>query len=102
MEQKITININGNRYELTAHSPEEEEIFRKAAASVNNMLSNYTKRFADKDISQLLSFVALNESIGRLSLARKLEALEADTDRLEKQLFTYLETIDNQPPAITC
>ena len=42
MGQKITISISGKKYELSANSPEDEEIYRLAAASVNKMLSIYT------------------------------------------------------------
>ncbi len=101
MGQKITIGISGRRYELNADSAEKEEIYRQAAASVNKMLSDYTDKFPGKETAELLAFVALNESIGRISLYKRLEALTKEIDTLEKQTETYLEDIDNQPPAIT-
>ena len=101
MGQKITIRINGKRYELTAETPEKEEIYRQAALSVNQMLGNYVDKFPGKELSELISLVALNESIGRITLMKKLEAAEKETELLRKQTDTYLENIDDQPPAIT-
>ena len=71
MGQKITISISGKKYELSANSPEDEEIYRLAAASVNKMLSIYTDKYPGKELAELLSFVALTESRGRLSLMEK-------------------------------
>lgn len=101
MGQKITISISGKKYELTANSAEEEEIYRMAASSVNKMLSSYADKFPEKELSELLSFVALNESIGRLSVMKKLEAVGKEVEALEKQTHTYLENIDGQPSATT-
>lgn len=101
MGQKITISISGKKYELSANSPEDEEIYRLAAASVNKMLSIYTDKYPGKELAELLSFVALTESRGRLSLMRKIETMGKEVEMLEKQTDTYLENIDNQPPATT-
>ncbi len=101
MGQKITISISGKRYELTANTPEEEEIYRLAATSVNKMLSIYTDKYPGKELAELLAFVALTESRGRMSLMKKMEALGKEVEMLKKQTDTYLENIDNQPPAIT-
>lgn len=101
MGQKITIRINGKIYELTAETPEKEEIYRQAAVSVNQMLGTYMQKFPGKDLSELISLVALNESIGRLTLTRRLESVEKETEMLKKQTDTYLDNIENQPPAIT-
>ena len=101
MGQKITISISGKKYELTANTPDEEEIYRMAAVSVNQMLSSYTDKFPGKELSELLSFVALNESIGKLSLMRKLDAVGKEVETLEKQTDTYLKNITDQPSATT-
>lgn len=101
MGQKITISISGKKYELTANTPDEEEIYRMAAVSVNQMLSSYTDKFPGKELSELLSFVALNESIGKLSLMRKLDAVGKEVETLEKQTDTYLKNINDQPSATT-
>ena len=101
MGQKITIRINGKKYELTAETPEKEEIYRQAAVSVNQMLGSYVDKFPGKELSELISLVALNESIGRITLMKKMEAVERETEMLRKQTDTYLDNIDNQPPAIT-
>ena len=65
------------------------------------MLSIYTDKYPGKELAELLSLVALTESRGRLSLMRKIEAMGKEVEMLEKQTDTYLENIDNQPPATT-
>lgn len=101
MEQKITIRIGEKKYAMTAKSPEQEEIYRLAAASVNKMLSLYTDKFPGKELTEILSLVALNESIGGITAKKKLDALMKDIDSLETQTDTYLENIDGQPLAKT-
>ena len=41
MGQKITIRINGKKYELSAKTPDDEEIYRNAAKLVESTLSKY-------------------------------------------------------------
>ena len=91
MGQKITIRINGKKYELSAKTPDDEEIYRNAAKLVESTLSKY--RFPEKDTSELLTFVALNECIARLSARRMVESLENEVKALEKQTNTYLDGI---------
>jgi cell division protein ZapA (FtsZ GTPase activity inhibitor) len=94
MEQKITIVIGGKKYALTASSPEQEEIYRLAASSVNKMLGIYTDKFPGKDMTDILSFVALNESIGGITAKKRLEAMQKEADTLKSQTDTYLDNID--------
>ena len=101
MDQKITISIGGKKYALTASSPEQEEAYRLAASSVNSLLSIYTDKYPGKDMTDILSFVALNESIGAITLKKRLEAVEKEAGTLKNQTDNYLDNIDNQPPAGT-
>ena len=101
MEQKMTICIGGSRYALTANSPEQEEIYRLAGISVNKLLSTYTEKFPGKGMTEILTMVALHESIGTITLKKRLEAIEKERDTLESLTDSYLENIDNQPPAGT-
>ena len=101
MEQKITICIGGSRYARTANSPEQEEIYRLAGVSVNKLLSTYTEKFPGKAMTEILTMVALNESIGNITLKKRIEAIEKERDTLEGLTDSYLENIDNQPPAGT-
>lgn len=93
MGQKITIRINSKKYELSAKTPDDEEIYRNAAKLVESTLSKYSNRFPEKDTSELLTFVALNECIARLSARRMVESLENEVKALEKQTNTYLDGI---------
>ena len=45
MGQRISIQIAGRPYELTATSPEHEEIIRKAADEVNKRIAQYQGQF---------------------------------------------------------
>ncbi|MDD6253893.1 MAG: cell division protein ZapA [Candidatus Cryptobacteroides sp.] len=99
MSQKMSIAIGGKKYTLTADSPEQENAYRAAAYSVNKMLSVYTAKFPGKDMDEILSFVALNEGIGAIMMKKKLEAVEKELQTLKNQIDTYLDNIDNQPPA---
>lgn len=48
MGQKITIRINGKKYELSAKTPDDEEIYRNAAKLVESTLSKYSNRISRK------------------------------------------------------
>jgi len=91
MEQKITIRIAEREYKLKAATPENEELIRLAAAAINKRLASYSVSFPGKSLQDLLSFVALNECVSRLSLQRKLEAVQAEADRLLEDTEAYLE-----------
>ena len=99
MSQKISITIGGKKYGLTADSPEQEHAYRLAAISLNKMLSLYTAKFPGKDMNEILTFVALNEGIGAIMTKKKLDAVEKELQTLKNQTDTYLDNIDNQPPA---
>lgn len=101
MGQKINLEINSKKYELTANSPDEEEIYRRAAASVNSMISYYTERYPGQEMLDILSFAALNESIARLTLLKRIGNVEKEAELLRNQTDTYLGNIKGQPPATT-
>ena len=60
---------------------------------MESTLSKYSNRFPEKDTSELLTFVALNECIARLSARRMVESIENEVKALEKQTNTYLDGI---------
>ncbi len=92
--QSITLKIAGKEYPLKATSPEMEQIMRIAAETINQKLAAYNSKFPDKTLLDKLSFVTLNETIGRLSAQRKCTALEAEVKRLEDETKAYLENIE--------
>ena len=71
MDQKISIKIAGRMFNLTATSPEAEELYRNAADIINQRYADYTRKHPGKNVSDLLSMIALNETVLRLQQKRK-------------------------------
>lgn len=89
-EQKMSIRIAGRAYNLTAASPEQEEVYRLAAEAINKRLASYTQKNPGKTMVDLLSMVALNESVCRIAFQKELEKYKADVDRLDADIERYL------------
>ena len=94
MDQKISIKIAGRTYNLMATSPEQEEVYRLAAEAINKRLAADTRKNPDKTVMDLMSLVALNETVIRIDLQKETEAAEAARAQLERDLDRYLQ--DNQ------
>ena len=90
MDQNITLSIAGKLYPLKASSPGTEEVMRLAAESINAMLDKYNAKFPDRNPDEKMAFVALQQTVSRISAERKLVALNAKLDSLEKELGDYL------------
>lgn len=93
MDQRITIKIAEKEYTLKAATPEQEELIRKAAASVNKKLAAYANKFVSRPQSDLVAFVALNESIGSFTLQKKIESLNEEVSALQDATDSYLKNI---------
>lgn len=93
MEQRITIRIADKDYTLKAATPEQEELIRKAADSVNKKINAYGGKFANRPLSDLVAFVALNESITSLALQKKLDSISAEAASLKDATDSYLKNI---------
>lgn len=97
MSQSITVKIAGTGYPLKADSPEMEQLIRTAAEAINQKLAAYDAKFPDKSLSDKLSFVALNEAVGKLSIQKRSAEFSAavsdEAERLGKDLEDYLENI---------
>ncbi|MBR1570689.1 MAG: cell division protein ZapA [Bacteroidales bacterium] len=91
MDQKISIKIAGRTYNLMASSPEQEEVYRLAAEAINKRLAAYTRKNPDKTIMDLMSLVALNETVYRIGLQKELERNEKEKGELERDLDRYLQ-----------
>lgn len=94
MEQRITVKIADREYTLMAPTPESEEYIRLAAAAINKKIAGYSAKFPGKNLVDILSFVALNESIGAIALQRKFEAVMAEAASLKKDTDSYLDSIE--------
>ena len=90
MDQKINIQITGRTFSLTASSPEMEELYRLAADAINRRFSAFTRSHPGKTVADLLSLVALNETVIRLGLQKEIDQYKNAEKLLEKDLERYL------------
>ncbi len=93
MDQKIKIKIEGRPYDLTAKSPQQEEMIRKSAEMLNKMIAYYGGKYSGGDRLDILSIVAINQCMGNLSLQKKIEGLEKEIAELGEELEGYLKNI---------
>lgn len=81
-ELTITITIADRQYRLTIDH-EEEEIVRKSARRIEDMIKQYANNYAFKDKQDLLAMVALQNTT---SLIRSELSSESDQEEIEKKL----------------
>ena len=91
MDQKISIKIAGRTFNLTATSPELEELYRQAAEAINKRFTAFTRSHPGKTVSDLLSLVALNETVLRLSLQKDIDQYKDAEKQLGADLARYLK-----------
>ena len=94
MDQKISIKIAGRIFNLTAATPEQEELYRQAADAINNRFAAFTRSHPGRTVNDLMSLVALNETVLRLSMQKELDQHKEAEKLLETDLERYLK--DNQ------
>jgi cell division protein ZapA (FtsZ GTPase activity inhibitor) len=91
MDQKISIKIADRTFNLTAPTPETEQLYRQAAESINKRLATFTRSHPGKTASDLLSMVALNEAVIRLDMQREFDLYKNAEKQLESDLDRYLK-----------
>ena len=91
MGQKITLKIAGRDYNLTAQSEEQEAILRRAADAINSRMDAYTLSHPGKTALELMSLVALNETLFRMNVQKEMEQYKASEDMLGQDLERYLK-----------
>ena len=94
MAQSIKIKIAGRPYNLTATSPEHEEVIRKAADDVNRKIAQYQEKFPNTGMSDIMSFMALNVCIANITLQKQMKEMTEKEEMLAKELEGYLDNID--------
>ena len=94
MGQNIKIKIAGNEYPLVASSPEMERMMRLAAEAINQKLAVYDSKYPNRSLSDKLSFVALNEAVGRLAYRKRLDEVEAEARKLQDDVESYIMNIE--------
>lgn len=93
MAQSINIKIAGRQYNLSATSPEHEEVIRKAAEDVNRKISQYQEKFPNKGLTEILSFMALNVCMSNILLQKQVKGMKDAEENLASELERYLEDI---------
>ncbi len=91
MDRNVTINIDGRVYQLVAKGEEEEEILRKAAKAVDERERRLRMSHSSKELVDLVTFIAINESRRALKLERSLNALQGEAAALTEELQSYLK-----------
>ena len=91
MDQKISIKIAGRTYNLTASSPEQEELYRTAAETINRRMAAFTLNHPGKTAADLMTFVALTETVIRLGLQKNMDQFKEQEAGLERDLGRYLQ-----------
>ena len=90
MKQKIKINIGNRIYPLNVNT-EQEEVLRKVAKEINEMIIKYEKSYAVKDKQDSLAMCALEIFTNNKKITMDQSKIGSDTD---KKLSKIIELID--------
>ena len=93
MAQKISLKIAGHLYNHTAATEEQEQLYRLAAEAINNRFASYNKSHPGRTVTDILSMVALSETVIRIGLQKEIDALKKGESQLEMDLENYLRDI---------
>ncbi len=96
MEEKLTITVKiaDKRFPLKIERTEEEKI-RKAAKMINNTLSQYKKKYGEKNMKDYLSMVALQYATKAVELDQTSENIQIlqDIENITQNLEEYINNI---------
>ena len=90
MKQKIKLNIGNRIYPLNVNT-EQEELLRKAAKEINDMIIKYEKSYAVKDKQDSLAMCALEIFTNNKKITMDQSKLGSNTD---EKLSKIIELID--------
>lgn len=90
MKQKIKLNIGNRIYPLNVNT-EQEEVLRKAAKEINDMITKYEKSYAVKDKQDSLAMCALEIFTNNKKITMDQSKIGSNTD---KKLSKIIELID--------
>ena len=91
MAQDITLKVAGKPYRLSAATPEMEQLMRRAAQDVTDMMTRFDARFPESSPEDKLVVVAIQEAAGKLSAQKKMSCLVEEVQALEGDVAAYLE-----------
>jgi len=80
-ELNISVTIAERPYQLKINR-DDEEIIRKAAKEINELINDYARRYAYKDKQDLLAMVVLNNTVRSIEAQKKISY--KDTEMLIK------------------
>lgn len=83
---KINIVIAGRNYPLTVSSTKEEEGMRKAAKSINKLISLFEQNYAVSDKQDVLAMCALQ-------FASKLEITSLQKNSTNKEVLDKIQSL---------
>lgn len=90
MELSITINISDRDFKLTIKR-EDEEVVRQAVKLIDTRIKEYAKRYAFKDMQDLLSMVVLQYVINSLKLKHKQDYIDNHIQVKLSEIDTILD-----------
>ncbi|OUW75941.1 MAG: hypothetical protein CBD72_05240 [Flavobacteriaceae bacterium TMED212] len=90
MKQKIKLNIGNRIYPLNVNT-EQEEVLRKAAKEINDMITKYEKSYAVKDKQDSLAMCALEIFTNNKKITMDQSKLGINN---EEKLKKIIELID--------
>ena len=95
MDDKLSIRINiGDKYYPMRINRDEEELIRKATKIINDKLTQYRTKYAERDMVDLLAMTALQYTKNFLERDTE-DSLSSVTDEI-KQINIELEDYINQ------
>jgi cell division protein ZapA len=96
MEEKLSIKINvADRYYPLKIAVSDEEKIRAAARRINEKVTQYRQRYADRDMHDALSMATMQFVIKLIELEEKqnVSPVLQDLTDLDKQMEEYLQQI---------
>ncbi len=69
-----------------------EELYRQAAEAINKRFASFSRSLPGRNVSDLLSLVALNETVIRLGMQKDIDLYKTAEKQLESDLDNYLKT----------
>ena len=97
MEDKLSIRVNvADRYYPLKIDRSDEEKIRKAAKMINERVTQYQQRYADKDVQDFMAMAALQFVIKMLDTEYKLDdsPLLGDLEKLDREIDDYLSKVE--------
>ena len=91
MAQKISIKIASRTFNLTANSP-EQEVYRLAAEAIDKRYNAFLRSNPGQSVQDLMSMVALTETVVRINLQREMDRFCEAEKVLEEDLAGYLKS----------